>query len=478
MESRPARLQERKQLTFTFLLPAYVIKWLPHSKIWCIKDRGRMMAMSALKEKKSGIANARLTGEEKSWILYDWANSVYATIMMAAVFQIYFTNVANGAGQSGDYWWGIGSSVSMIVVALIAPVMGALSDYIGYRKKLFTAFFAIGVAFTLASAFFDSWVMLLLGYIISRIGFSGSLLIYDSFLADVTTPERMDRISGYGYAFGYIGGSTIPFLISIALVTFGENFGIGSSLAVKISVVLTAVWWGLFTIPFLRNVHQRHGTRKPQSHNVIRAAFSSVAQTAKKILRDRWLLCFIVAYFFYIDGVGTVITMSTSYGATLGLDTTSMILALLVTQLVAFPCSIWFARLAKRFGSLNMIRAAVCEYLVICIIGFIMGFGLEEFWFGTDTAVVLFWILAVMVGTVQGGIQALSRSYYCQLIPPENSGEFFGFFDIFGKFASVIGPLLYAMTKAGTGRSSFSILSLILLFLIALVILGLNKRKA
>ena len=432
--------------------------------------------MKETEQQESNTKKSKLTREEKSWIMYDWANSVYATIMMAAVFPIYFTNIANSAGQSGDYWWGIGTSAAMIIVAVLAPVVGALSDFIGYRKKLFTLFFAVGVGFTLASALFDNWIFLLCGYAISHIGFSGSCLIYDSFLSDVTTPERMDKISGYGFAFGYIGGSTIPFLISIALITFGENFGIGASLAIKISVALTALWWGVFTIPFFKDVHQRFGIEKPQSQAVIRTAFSSVVHTAKRILKNKAVLLFILAYFFYIDGVGTVINMSTSYGATLGLGTTSMILALLVTQIVAFPCSIWFADLARRFGSLKMIRAAVSEYLLICIIGFFMGFGLEQSYFGISTAVVLFWTLAVMVGTVQGGIQALSRSYYCQMIPPENSGEFFGFFDVFGKFASVLGPLLYAVTKGITGRSSLSILSIVVLFLIALVILGIGNK--
>ena len=417
-----------------------------------------------------------LTRNEKSWIMYDWANSVYATIMMAAVFPIYFTNVADGAGQSGDYWWGIGTAAAMIIVAIVAPIAGALSDFMGYRKKLFAIFLAIGIGFTLASAFSDNWAFLLFGYALSHIGFSGSCLIYDSFLPDVTTPERMDKISGYGYAFGYIGGSTIPFLISIALITFGERFGIGATMAIKISVILAAAWWAVFTIPFLKNISQRYGIEKPKSHAIIIAAFGAVLQTAKKILKDRRVLVFLLAYFFYIDGVGTVINMSTSYGATLGLDTTSMILALLVTQIVAFPCSILFAELSKKFNPLAMLRAAVTIYIAICTVGFFMGFGLEENFFGVDVAVVLFWTLAVMVGSVQGGIQALSRSYYCQMIPPENSGEFFGFFDIFGKFAAVLGPLLYSLTKGATGRSSFSILSLIALFAIALLILGAGSK--
>ena len=432
--------------------------------------------MKKTKRQETADYNGKLTTQEKSWIMYDWANSVYATIMMAAVFPIYFSNVADGAGQSGDYWWGIGTSVAMIIVAVLAPVVGALSDFIGYRKKLFSLFFAIGVGFTFLSAFSENWVFLLCGYGISHIGFSGSNLIYDSFLSDVTTPDRMDKISGYGFAFGYIGGSTIPFLISIALITFGEKFGIGATLAIRLSVILAAVWWGLFTIPFLMNVNQRYGVEKPKSHSAARAAFSSVAHAAINIVQNKRIFYFILAYFFYIDGVGTVINMSTSYGATLGLNTTSMILALLVTQIVAFPCSMLFASLMRKFGSLRVIQAAVCEYLLICIIGFLMGFGLEEGLFGVDTAIVLFWILAVMVGTVQGGIQAGSRSYYCQMVPPENSGEYFGFFDIFGKFASVLGPLIYAITKGATGRSSFSILSIVCLFILSLAIMRMGKK--
>ena len=430
------------------------------------------METTAQKQGKTKISR-----EEKSWIMYDWANSVYATIMVAAVFPIYFTSVANSAGQYGDYWWAIGTSVAMILVAILSPIMGAMADFAGYRKKIFAIFFAIGVGFTLASAFFSNWIFLLIGYAVSHIGFSGSCLIYDSFLSEVTTQERMDKISGYGFAFGYIGGSTIPFLVSIALVMFHETFGITETMAIRISVAMTAVWWGLFTIPFLRNVRQKHSIEKPESYALIHAAFSSAWQTAKKILTDRKILFFVIAYFFYIDGVGTVINMSTAYGTTLGLDASAMILALLVTQLVAFPCSIWFASLSQKFGSLKMIRFAVCEYLLICIVGFIMGLGLEQNYFGVETAVILFWILAVMVGTVQGGIQAISRSYYCQMIPPENSGEYFGFFDIFGKFAAVLGPLLYAGVRGISGSAAYAILSVVILFLLALIMLNIGSKQ-
>jgi UMF1 family MFS transporter len=400
---------------------------------------------------------------------------VYATIIMAAVFPIFFSSVAGDAGQSGDYWWGIGTSIAMLIVAISAPFVGAIADFKGYKKKVFVGFWALGLAFTLLSAVAGNWVLLLIGYVVSHIGFSGSNLAYDSFLPDVTTPERMDRVSSYGFAMGYIGGSTIPFLISIALISFGEQFGIGMDLAVRLSVLITVLWWGLFTIPFLKNIKQKHGVEKPATGFVKETVFA-VGRTAGRIAKNKGILLFLLAYFFYIDGVGTVINMSTSYGTTLGLDSTGMILALMVTQFVAFPCSILFSRLSKRYGSLPMLTVAVCIYLLICIIGFVMGFGLEEGFFDTSVALILFWILATMVGTVQGGIQSISRSYFGKLVPPENAGEFFGFFDIFGKFASVMGPALYALTKSLTGRSSFSILSIVLLFLAALAILAGGRK--
>jgi UMF1 family MFS transporter len=416
------------------------------------------------------------TKEEKSWITYDWANSVYATIMMAAVFGPFFVGVAGDAGVDGDIWWGWARSGAMLVVALIAPIIGAFSDFPGYRKKIFSLLFAIGVGFTFASAFFNDWILLFFGFAISHIGFSSANVVYDASLADVTTKDRMDTISGYGFAFGYIGGSTIPFLISIALIMFGPNFGIDNTLAIRISVVMTAVWWGLFTIPYLKNVKQMHSIPKPDSGSVSAAAFRAILKTAKKIVKDKKILFFLLAYFFYIDGVGTVITMSTVYGTVLGLDLSMMILALLVTQFVAFPCSIIFSRLSQKFGSIKMIRIACCIYLVICITGFIMGFGLQENLFDVSTATILFWVLATLVGTVQGGIQAISRSYFCQMIPPENTGEFFGFFDIFGRFASIFGPTLYATIRTATGLPDFAILSIVGLFIIGLTMLGIGNK--
>jgi UMF1 family MFS transporter len=246
---------------------------------------------------------------------------------------------------------------------------------------------------------------------------------------------------------------------------------------VKLSLVITVLWWGLFSIPFLKNIKQVHGIDKPQS-DFVKQTFVAIGRTAKRIFQHKGIFYFIIAYFFYIDGVGTIINISTAYGATLGLNSTGMIIALLVTQLIAFPCAIWFSRLSKRFGSAFMLVWAVCLYLVICIVGFVMGFGLETDLFGADTGLVLFWTLAVLVGTVQGGIQAISRSHFAKLVPPEYSGEFFGFFDIFGKFAAVMGPALYAYIRSAIpARSSLAILSIAALFIIALVIFAVKGKE-
>lgn len=422
----------------------------------------------------------RFNKQERSWILYDWANSVHSTIIVAAVFPIYFASVAKAAGEKGDVWIAWGAAVATLFMAVLAPILGAIGDYKGMKKKLFSTFLIIGLGFTLIMAFTNDWKWMLLGYVISYLGFSGANLFYDSFLTDVTSVDRMDKVSAWGFSMGYIGGSTIPFLVSISLVMFGAKLfpilhlvdaslpleeikSLSNVLAVKISVIITVLWWGVFSLPILRNVHQVHYVETPKT-KLIKTTFVNIGMTVKHIFHDKALLMFIIAYFFYIDGVNSVIHMATAYGSSLGLDTTGMILALLVTQIVAVPCAIWFSKFAEKIGSINMISIGILVYFVICILGFVMGFGLEEKFLTISQAQAMFWSLAVLVGTCQGGIQALSRSFYGKLIPPKRSNEFFGFFDIFGKFAAVIGPALYAVVTTATKRSSFGILSIILLF--------------
>ncbi len=424
---------------------------------------------------KADRSEKRFTKAEKSWIMYDWANSIYATNIMAAIFPIYFAMQAN---ETGNKLYGFAVSAAALVVAVLAPILGAIGDFSGMKKKLFAGFLVLGLVFTAVMAAFEDWRLMLVGFILSRIGFSGSCLFYDSFLTDVTTPERMDRVSSWGYAMGYIGGSTIPFIISIAVMLLMNQ----SVLSYKIAILIVVVWWAVFSIPFLKNVKQQYSVEDaPQA--LAKEAFRNAWKTFKDILKDKKILFFIIAYFFYIDGVDTIISMATNYGETLGLGAIGMILALLVTQIVAVPFSILFGNLAKKVGAMRMIAIAVCVYFVITILGFFMGFNIEQAELsGGDIEAALklsstlFWILATLVGTVQGGIQALSRSYFGQLIPPERSNEYYGFLDIFGKFSCVIGPALYAATYAATGRASLGILSIIVLFFGGMVALFVGRK--
>ncbi len=424
---------------------------------------------------KADRSEKRFTKAEKSWIMYDWANSIYATNIMAAIFPIYFAMQAN---ETGNKLYGFAVSAAALVVAVLAPILGAIGDFSGMKKKLFAGFLVLGLVFTAVMAAFEDWRLMLVGFILSRIGFSGSCLFYDSFLTDVTTPERMDRVSSWGYAMGYIGGSTIPFIISIAVMLLMNQ----SVLSYKIAILIVVVWWAVFSIPFLKNVKQQYSVEDaPQA--LAKEAFRNAWKTFKDILKDKKILFFIIAYFFYIDGVDTIISMATNYGETLGLGAIGMILALLVTQIVAVPFSILFGNLAKKVGAMKMIAIAVCVYFVITILGFFMGFNIEQAELSggdIDAALklssTLFWILATLVGTVQGGIQALSRSYFGQLILPERSNEYYGFLDIFGKFSCVIGPALYAATYAATGRASLGILSIIVLFFGGMVALFAGRK--
>ncbi len=420
------------------------------------------------------------TKEEKSWIMYDWANSIYATNIMAAIFPIFWGMVILNLANAGkiDTIYGYAVSAANLIVALLSPFLGAIGDFKGLKKRLWRAFMLLGALTTGVMAILGNWVWITVGYILSHIGFSGSCMFYDSFLTDVTTADRMDKVSAWGYAMGYIGGSTIPFVLSIAIIMI---LGDKNPLGYRLSIALVPIWWILFSIPFWKNVEQKHYVETPPAE-LGKAAIRNTLQTFRSIISNKAILFFIVAYFFYIDGVGTIISMATKYGDSLGLGAIGMILALLVTQLVAMPFSIFFGNWGKKYGALKLIGIAVGVYAFITLLGFGMGalidfresLGLTE-----EKAVsysqILFWVLATMVGTVQGGIQALSRSYFGQLIPPERSNEYYGFLDVFGKFAAVIGPALYALFSNLTGKPSIGILSIIILFIAGGIFLIVGK---
>lgn len=409
------------------------------------------------------------TKEEKSWILYDWANSAFSAIVAAIILPIFFKEMAQMDGVSSvdaTAYWGYATSLGTLVCAVLAPFLGSLGDYRGMKKKLFTAFMLLGVISTFLLACAGSWKVLLALYVLGTLGFSASCIYYDSFLLDVTDESRMDQVSTLGYGLGYIGGSTIPLVISLLLIQFSDKIGIPTLVATRFSFALTAIWWLVFTIPMLRHVHQKHAV-EPEKH-LLSQTLHSVASTCRKIVRHKSLLLFLLAYFFYIDGVGTIIHMATVFGSSCGLGSMDLMVVLLVVQIVAFPFAILYGKLSARFGSRRMILFGIATYIVVCAVGF----NLKKM---SD-----FLVLAVLVGTAQGGIQALSRSFFGKLVPPENASEFFGFFDVFGKFSAVIGPSLFGLVSQLTGVTNYGALAVMMMFIIGggiLLALPMNIEK-
>lgn len=402
--------------------------------------------------------------EENSWIFYDWANSAYSIIITTAVFPLYYKAVATGAGVSmsnSTAYLGYTVAIATFILAMIGPLLGTIADYEGLKKKFFLFFFLMGTAATVSLAFVPSgnWLWLLIIYTITAVGFHGANIFYDAFLVDVTPEERMNKISARGFGLGYIG-STIPFIISIAIILLAgkEIIPLTTSTASRIAFVITAIWWFVFTIPMVKNVHQIHGIKREP--NLLASSFRRLGGTFKEIRKYRTVFLFLLAYFFYIDGVGTIISMSTAYGSDLGISAENLLIILFVTQVVAAPFAILYGKLAQKFTGKKMLYVGIIVYIIVCVYAFFMKTTMD------------FWVLAMLVATSQGGIQALSRSYFARLVPKEKSNEFFGFYNIFGKFASVMGPLLVGVTAQLTGSSAYGVFSLVILFIIGITILS------
>ena len=407
------------------------------------------------------------TRQERDWIMYDVGNSALV-LLSTTVVPIYFNALAaettDAAGLVAQ--WGMAQTVASLIVALLMPILGSLADYSGNKIKFFTGFFATGLVACLCQALPVSAAVFLGIYVVATVGLNSSMTFYDAMLVDVTDNERMDDISSAGFAWGYIG-STIPFLVCIALIFGGPSLlGLDTMFCTQMSFIITGIWWLCFTVPLLRSYRQVHFKDSEAPRAEIRDTFRGLARTMRDIFQDKHLFMFLVAFFFYIDGVHTVIAMATSYGSALGIDSTQLILALLVTQFVAFPSAIAYGKLADRFGTLNMIVVAVVAYCAIV--------GFASFFLKSAAE---FWILAVLVGLFQGGIQALSRSYFGKIIPKDRSNEYFGFYDIFGRYASVMGTFLVSVVTALTGYAELGVLSIAVLLVIGLVMLLVMPRE-
>lgn len=403
----------------------------------------------------NALGGTHMTKEERSWILQDFGNSAYSITITTAILPIFFKGVAASqlADATSTAYWGYANSLATLLIALLAPLLGTVADFKGVKKKLFAAFTltAIISSALLATVGEGQWIYALVIYIITAVAFNGSSIYYDAFLTDVTTDDRMDDISSKGFGFGYLGG-TIPFVLSLGLILSAENLGLTVTFATQMAFLITALWWMVFTIPMLKNVKQKYYIEGEPSK--IKESFSVLWKTLLEITKNKMVLYFMIAYFFYIDGVHTVITMATAYGVDVGVDSDRLLIILVAIQLVAFPFAILYGKLAKIFGARKMIMAGIITYTVISIYGFFLKTELD------------FWILAMLVASAQGGIQALSRSYFGKLIPKNKSAEYFSIFNIFGKVSSIFGPLLMGIVISITGETRHGILSLIILFIL------------
>lgn len=407
-------------------------------------------------------------------MFYDWANSAYTMVVTSTIMSLYFLSSAGAAleGKAADpavtanAYWGFANSAATLVLVVLSPILGTMADYKGKKKQMFRLFLFSGVVFTALLAFIPSsqWLLLLIAYVITASGFAGANIFYDAFLVDVSEDANMDRVSSLGFALGYIG-STIPFIICMVLVvlaTLGKApFSVETSY--KISFVITAVWWIGFSVPILRDVHQIYGI--DAEPHFVRNSFWRLGKTLKEIRKHRHIFIFLLAYFFYIDGVDTIIKMATAYGSTIGISSIMLLIILLVTQFVAFPFAIIYGKLAEKFGTKRTLNMGILTYCVICIVAFFMSPERDA-----KTLTIMFWVLAMLVGTAQGGIQALSRSYFGRIVPKNQANEFFGFYNIFGKFAAILGPVLFGWISLLTGKANYGVGSIIILFIVGSII--------
>ncbi len=405
-----------------------------------------------------------LTGLERAWILYDVGNSAFV-LLVATLIPIFFNALAEEGGLSSvDYlaYWGYAASAVTVITAVLSPILGTLADTRGFKKPIFILCLVVGVAGCCAMGLAKTWLPFLLIFVFAKVGFSGSLVFYDSMLSDVTTPDRMDVVSSRGYAWGYIG-SCVPFVVCLALVLGSGAIGLSQMTALNIALFITAAWWLAMTLPLLKSYRQLHYVEVEK--HAIRQSFARIGHTLRHLHEDKQVFWFLLAFFCYIDGVYTIIDMATAYGTALGLDTTGLLLALLVTQIVAFPSALIFGRLSAKYPSTTLIPVCIAAYAGIALFAFF----LTQQW--------QFWVLAFVVGMFQGGVQALSRSHFAKIIPPEKSGEYFGLFDICGKGASFLGTMIVSVGSQLTGSANVGVGSLIVLFIVGFVLFRVSYKE-
>ncbi len=407
------------------------------------------------------------TPEVRAWALYDWANSAFITTIVAAVFPIYYNSVAADglAPDVSAFRFSVATTVALAISATIAPVLGAIADVRAMKKSLLAAFMLLGVAATAAMASIGTgdWQLALGLFMIGNIAVSASIAFYDSLLPHVAAPEDLDRVSSAGFALGYLGGGLL-LLLNLAWILKPGWFGLpDAGTATRVAFVSVAVWWLVFSLPLLRRVPEPPVPPRARAAigDAVREAFSDLASTFRHLRRYRQAFLMLVAFLVYNDGIGTIIRMASLYGAQIGIAQEHLITALLLVQFVGVPCSFLFGRLATAIGAKPAIFVALAVYAGISVLGYFM------------TTAVHFYLLAVLVGTVQGGSQALSRSLFASMIPRDRTSQFFGFFAVSERTAGILGPLTFAVAVAVTGSSRAAILSVIAFFVVGGLLLTL-----
>jgi UMF1 family MFS transporter len=404
-----------------------------------------------------------------SWAFYDWANSAYATTVMAGFFPIFFKQYwsAGADVHTSTFHLGAANSIASIVVALLAPILGSIADQWGNKKKFLLFFAVMGMVMTGSLGFVakGDWLAAVFLYVFANIGFAGGNVFYDSLIVSIVEKKKMDFVSALGYSLGYLGGG-ILFGVNVFMTLKPHLFGLTSAVdAVHISFLSVAVWWAIFSIPVFMFVKEPRLRRELSATEAVRSGIRQLFSTFREIRRLKHIFLFLIGYWCYIDGVDTTVLMAVDYGLSLGFDQTVLIKALLLTQLIGFPAAILFGKIGEKLGTKTGIFIGISVYVMVAFWGFFMKDPQE------------FYVLAVAVGLVQGGVQSLSRSFYGKLIPEENAGEFFGFYNMLGKFAAVLGPFLMGLTSLLTGNSRYSIFAIIALFVAGAFILSLVKEE-
>lgn len=391
-----------------------------------------------------------------SWALYDWANSAYTTTVMAGFFPVFFKQFwgAELSANESTFWLGLANAGAGLVIALLAPVLGAMADQGGLKKRMMLSFTSLAVVMTAALFLVNqgSWMMAIAVYTFGAIAFSGANVFYDALIVDVAERHAYDRVSALGYALGYIGGGLL-FAVNVLMTLHPDWFWLADkSEAVRWSFISVAVWWAVFSVPLALFVHERSEAKTAHWFLAARAGMSQLVGTFRHVRRMKQIWLFLLAYFLYIDGVNTVARMAVDYGLSLGFDSSVLITALLMTQFVAFPSALALGWLGERWSAKGVILVCIAVYALVCI------------WSSTMQHARDFYILAAAIGLVMGGVQALSRSMYARMIPHDQSAEYFGFFNMLGKFAAVLGPALMGVVSVSTGSARESILAIVVLF--------------